>query len=88
MTNHITRALGRRLCALAAVVAVAGVAVPVPALADGGQEVTLRGTVRKVIADDFAGNRSKTTYFMETSAGRVPLVVPTGRVPEAAVGPP
>ncbi len=57
-----------------------------PALADGGQEVTLRGTVRKVVADDFAGHRSKTTYFLETSTGRVPLVVPTGRVPEATGG--
>ncbi|MDQ1323102.1 MAG: chitinase, partial [Chloroflexota bacterium] len=86
VTIPFTRALARRLGALVAIVAVAGVAFPVPALADGGQEVTLRGTVRKVIADDFARNRSKTTYFMETSAGRVPLVVPTGRVPEAVDG--
>ena len=83
---HATRALSLRLCALVAVVALAGVAAPGPVLADGGAEVTLRGTVRKVIADDFAGHRSETTYFLETSTGRVPLVVAAGRVPEAATG--
>ena len=86
VTTHATRALGRRLCTLVAILALAGVAAPAPVVANGGEGVTLRGTVRKVIADDFAGHRSETTWFLETEAGRVPLEVPAGQVPEVASG--
>jgi len=74
---------------LALVVACATLVVtvaPAPSRAAEGDEVTLSGTLRAVVADDFTNHRSRTSYHLETAQGSVALVVAGGGPPAVAGG--
>jgi hypothetical protein len=76
------RTLARRIATLATVAVLALPAVPAtPATAAPPRTVTLHGTVRQVIDDDFRTGTSRADWFVRTAAGRVPLVVSGGGLP-------
>ena len=71
---------------LAAAVLAAGLVVPAAPVRASGDEVTLSGTLRVVIADDFVRHRSETRYYLDTRRGTERLVVRGGGAPEVAGG--
>lgn len=77
-----------RLLALVAAFAALAVALaPAPTTrASGGSEVTLTGTLRAVVDDDFVNHRSTIRYHLETDQGLVALEVPGGGAPAVTGG--